>query len=479
MKKWKLFLTVGLQFCLVSVSFSQDKWDLRRCVEYALANNISVKQADVQARIAALTLNQARLSQYPTLDLTNRTGINSGRTQNPADYSVSTNTYFSSNFSVSSGVTLFNWFRIKNTIAANRLDAEAAHTNVEKIKNDISLNVAAAYLQALLNKEQVGTSELQVKLTSAQLENTRKLVAAGSVPELNALELEAQLARDSSTLVTAQATAATSILQLKALLAVDAGQAFDVYAPPVDQIPVESLAELQPEFVFNMAIENMPLQKVNQLKLKAADKTIAAYKGAMMPSIDAFGSLGSTYNNKSTTSDLKATPTVVAAPVGKVVVGGTSYDVFNNYVIYPSKNVGFFKQLDQTFGQSVGIGVSVPIFRGGQLRTQYNRSKLDMETLKLQQSLDNQTLKQDIYKAYTDATASLQKFVAGKKSVETSQKAFDFATKRYNIGLLNTIDLLNNQNNLFKARIDVLLAQYDYVFKLKVLEFYKGQGIKL
>lgn len=479
MKKWKLFLTVSLQIGFVSFSFSQDKWDLRKCVEYALANNISVKQADVQARIAALNLNQARLSQIPSLEFDSRAGINSGRTQNPADYSVSTTTYFSTNFSVSSGVTLFNWFRIQNTIAANRFESEAARTNIDKVKNDISLNVAAAYLQALLNKEQVGTSELQVKLTSAQLENTRKLVAAGSVPELNAAELEAQMARDSSTLVTAQATAATSLLQLKALLNLDAALPFDVDTPPVELIPVESLAELQPEFVFNMAVNNMPLQKVNQLRVQAGNKNVDANRSAMYPTISAFGSLGTTYNNKSAEANINGLPIVESVIIGKVDVNGNNYNVTRDVVSFPSKNVGFFRQMDQTFGQSLGISLNVPIFRQGQLRTQYKRSQLDLENLKLQQSLDNQTLKQDIYKAYTEATASLQKFVAGTKSVETSQKAFDFATKRYNIGLLNTIDLLTNQNNLFKAKIDKLLAQYDYVFKLKVLEFYKGQGIKL
>jgi len=479
MKKWIMFLTVCLQICFVSFSFSQDKWDLRRCVEYALANNISVKQADVQARIAALNLNQARLTQIPSLDFDGRVGINSGRTQNPADYSVSTNTYLSGNFSLSSGITLFNWFRVQNTIAANRFESEASRTNIDKVRNDISLNVAAAYLQALLNKEQVGTSQLQVKLTLAQLENTRKLVAAGSVPELNSAELEAQLARDSSTLVSAQATAATSILQLKALLNLDAAQPFDVDTPPVDQIPVESLAELQPESVFNLAIENMPLQKVNKLKVLAAGKNVDAARGAMMPTLNAYGSLGTSYNNKSAESDLGAVPDIQSAIIGKVNVGGTNYAVTRDVPVFPSKNVGFFKQMDKTFGQSVGLQLTAPIFRQGQLRTQWNRAKLDRENVQLQQQLDNQSLKQDIYKAYTEATASLQKFYSGKKSVETSQKAFDFATKRYTIGLLNTIDLLTNQNNLFKAKIDMLLAQYDYVFKLKVLEFYKGQGIKL
>jgi outer membrane protein len=480
MKKWKLFLTVCLQICFVSFSFSQDKWDLKRSVEYALANNISVKQADVQARIAALNLNQSRLTQIPTLGFDGSLGLNAGRTQNPFDFSVSNESNVSGSFSLSSSVTLFNWFRIRNTIAANRLEAEASKTNIDKVKNDISLNVAAAYLQALLNKEQVSASELQVKLTLAQLENTRKLVIAGSVPELNAAELEAQLARDSATLVGAQQTAAVSLLQMQALLNLDAAQPFDITSPPVELIPVEPLSELQPESVFQLAVANMPLQRVNQLRVQAANKNVAATRGAMMPAISAYGRLGTAYNNK-LQEVYGRTPYGGVDSSAFVSIANQNYKVYapfvgvNNLVRTPS----FFSQMDKSFGQSIGLSLAVPIFNQGQLRTQHNRAKLDLRNVELQQELDNQTLKQDIYKAYTDATASFQKYIAGIKSVETSQKAFDFATKRYNIGLLNTIDLLTNQNNLFKAKIDKLTAQYDYVFKLKVLEFYKGNGIKL
>jgi outer membrane protein len=121
----------------------------------------------------------------------------------------------------------------------------------------------------------------------------------------------------------------------------------------------------------------------------------------------------------------------------------------------------------------------MPIFNGGQLRTAWERSKLVVRQSELQIEADNQTLKQDIYSAYTDAVAAMQKFNASRKSVETAEKAFNFAQKRYNLGLVSTYDLVNSQNNLLRARIDMLTAQFDYVFKMKLLEFYKGQGLKL
>jgi outer membrane protein len=125
------------------------------------------------------------------------------------------------------------------------------------------------------------------------------------------------------------------------------------------------------------------------------------------------------------------------------------------------------------------LGVNVPILNGGSLRVNYERSKWNYKNFELQQQSDNLTLKQNIYQAYNLATAALQKFEAQKKTLEATRKSFDFAQKRYNVGLLNTIDLLTNQNNFFKAQSDLLYDQFDYVFKMKVLEFYKGLGIKL
>lgn len=476
MKRKFYFLIV---FCaLVQLVQAQDKWDLKRSVEYALANNISVKQADIQSRFAELTLKQGRLSQFPTLNMGGNVGYSSGRNQDPTTFSLITTGYLSSGFSLQSGVDLFNWFSKKNTISGNALDAEAARASVDKVKNDIALNVAVAYLQVLLAREQANVSLVQVQQTEAQLRNTRRLVEVGSLPELNAAELEAQLARDSSTLVTTQASAIQSILQLKALLNVDAAAPFDVITPPVEQIPVESLAALQPDLVYQLALQNLPLQRVNDFRIKAADKYVEASRGAMYPTFSSFLSLGTNFNNQARDIDLN-TLTPRTDTVGSVNVNGTPYSVVRPGFGYDVKNVPYFAQFDQNFRQSIGLSVSIPIFNGGILRTAYQRSKLTVENLKLTRDLDNQTLKQDIYSAYNDATAAIQKYNASRKSVETAEKAVNFANRRYEIGLLGTLDLITNQNNLFRARIDMLAAQYDYVFKLKLLEFYRGQGLKL
>ena len=302
---------------------------------------------------------------------------------------------------------------------------------------------------------------------------------AGSLPELNAAQLESQLAQDSANLVTAIGNEAKALLLLKALLNLDAGVAFDIEAPPVELIPLESLAALQPEAVYALALKNLPQQRVNELLLQSAITNVAVAKGAMYPSISFSGSIQTNYSNAKNNPQLLGTSINGFNPIG-IVKGSLDTVIAPNIVpSYRFYAAPFGNQFTDNTSNGIGINISVPIFNGGAARTGWKRAKLNVETYELQKQQDNMTLKQDIYTAYTDATTSLQTFNASTKTVEATQKAFDFAQKRYDAGLLNTIDLITTQNNLFNAKLQRLLAQFDYVFKMKVLEFYKGQGIKL
>lgn len=459
-------------------SFSQEKWDLRKCVEYAMQNNISVRQADLQIRFAELEYQQSKLAQYPNANFSTNLGYSAGRNQDPTTFSLITTGYVFNNYSLQASVDLFNWFTKKNTIAAKDINLKATQAGVEKAKNDVALNIAVAYLQVLLNREQITLAESKVEQTKSQLESTRKQVTAGKLPELNAVNLESVLASDSSNLISAQTLAQQSLLQMKALLNLDAASSFDIVTPPVDMIPIESLASLQPDAVYNLATANMPQQKVDLLNVQVAKKMVEVARGGMYPTFSLFGSLGSAFNNKATEIKSK---TQINAPLGTVTVGGTPYQVFplNPFDQYTFGKMKYFDQVNQNFRQSIGIAASVPIFNGGNLRTAWQRSKLNVKQNELLQEQNSFTLKQDIYKAYNDAVAAVQKFNANKRTVESSQKAYDFATKRYELGLLSTYDLITTQSTLQQAKSQLLYSQYDYVFKMKLLEFYKGQGLKL
>jgi outer membrane protein len=438
-------------FLIVSSVSAQEKWSLLKCVQYAIENNVSVKQADLQTRFSELDLKQSKSALYPTLNFQQSTGYRFGRSENPTTGVLEDNNFLSANFSLQSGVTLFNWFVKKNTIEQNRLDAEADKAQVLKVQDDISLNVAVAYLQILLAREQANITRVLLNTTIEQLKNTRKRVDAGVLPELNAAELEAQLARDSSSLITAEASIVSFVLQMKALLNLDAGVEFEIETPPVD--------------------------KVTDLRLLSAKKAVDIAKGQMYPAITGFGGMGTSYVNlkRPVFSPGPDEPTGAF-----VTVGPTTYDVLApSFIVVGEKGTSFTSQLNSNLSQNIGIGLGIPIFNGRSARSNWERTKLQVRQWELTKESENQTLKQNIYRAYNEATTAMQKYNADKKGVQTSARSFEYAQKRYDLNLLSTFELISSQNNFLRAQIQALYSQYDYVFKMKLLEYYRGQGIKL
>ena len=469
-------LIIVIFISLTNVSFSQQKWNLQSIVDYAMANNINVKLQDVQARIAAVNLKQSKLSQYPNANFSNNISINSGNNQDPTTFSRITQTFLVAGLQLQSSADIFNFYSKRNNIAANNFEAQAANASTDKIKNDIALAAANAYLQILLSKETENIALVQIQQTQSQLNITRKQVNAGALPELNASQLEAQLAADSVNYINAKGNTTLNIFSLKALMNIDPATPFEIDIPPIEKIPVEPIANLQPDYVFDIALKNLPQQRVNELRLKAAEKNIDAAKGSMYPTLSTFGSLGSNYNNKSR-SVTGFVPKI--SNIGSVNVAGTNYLVTTPSGTPIFDNIGFTNQLSDNFRQAIGLNLSVPIFNGGSLRSNYERSKLNINTIQLQKEQDNQKLKQDIYQAYTAALIALEKFNAGKKTLAINELNLNYATKRFNVGMLGTFELITTQNNLLRSKLELAQSQFDYVFKMKVLEFYKGMGLKL
>ncbi|MCO5284826.1 MAG: TolC family protein [Chitinophagaceae bacterium] len=465
-------------------SNAQKKWTLQECVEYAVANNIGIHQAEIQARIADLTHKQSKLSALPTANISNNDGMRFGKSANPATGVLENQNYFSVSLGFQSSVDIFNFFSKKNSIMADEWSKMSAFANVDKLKNDLALTVANAYLQILLAQEQADIADVQLQQSISQLEIVRKQVNAGALPELNAIEVEAQLANDSANLVSAKGNVSDAKYVLKAYMNLDASLPFDVETPPIDQIPLEPIGELQPDHVYQLALQNLPQQRVNEFQIKAAQSRVKAARGSMYPSISGYGGLNTNYGYFRT--PVYNQTLTGYGPSGYVIPdnSGGYINVLRPIFTLGGKN-GYVTsdplgtQFSNNFGQQVGISINIPLFNGGQARTNYQRALLNVRNLEYQKEQDNATLKQDIYRAYNLAVVALEKFTSAQKAVDAAQKSYDFSTKRYNVGMLTTLEQITNQNNLFKAKLQQVLNRYDYVFKMKVLEFYKGQGIKL
>ncbi|MEO7312681.1 MAG: TolC family protein [Chitinophagaceae bacterium] len=478
MKKVGFGLLLGL-LAIINDTKAQEKWDLRRCVDYAVSNNISIKQSQVQEKLAELQYLQLRDSRWPSLNFNTNQGFQFGRSIDPATNQFTNAPVTFVSGQLQTGVTLFNWFSIKNNIEANRLTVQANKAATEKVKDDISLNVANAYLTALLTYEQSKLAEIVISETTQQLGITRKKVNAGALPELNAAELEAQLARDSATYLVSESNRQLNLLQLKAILNMDASTPFDIATPPVEAIPVEGFAELEPSLVYQLAMNSQPQQISNKYRLASQEYNIKVAKAGLYPTFSGFGSLQSSFSSASKRP--KGTPITSVTPTTSfVTVTGSNYFIQVPITRYNEFNtVGFGRQFGDNFRQSLGIGMQVPIFNGHQAKTNWQRSVVNQQNLVLQMQADSLTLKQNIYQAYQGALSAYQTWQGRKKTLETSEYALSLGRKRYDIGLLPTLDLLTLTTNLQRAQIDVLSARFDYVFRMKVLEFYKGRGIKL
>lgn len=473
---------------LMQESQAQDQWDLRRCVEYAIANNISIRQSDVQRKASELLYDQNKKARIPTADFNTNTGYQFGRSIDPTTNLFTNQQLLFQGFQFNTNVTIFNWNRVTNNMLASKFEAQAASADVAKSKNDLALNVAVAYLTALLSKVQVDIVEIQVKQSESQLSDTRKRVEAGTLPELNAVDLEAQLSRDSSSYISARATYETNLLSLKDLLGMDAGTPFAIAVPPVDLIPLEPISELEPELVYKMALQNQPVIRANELRRRSLEYSVKSAKSNLYPSFFAFGGLASNFasSNRKITGANFIGYNPPNPSNGIVTVNGDVIPIQTPNVMITQANknfgelwTGWGTQMSNNFRQNIGIGISIPILGGWQSRTNYERAKLNLSNAELTIEQGNLTLKSSIYNAYTNAVASMQKFHAAKNSVSAADRSYNFTLRRYELGLLSTLELITSQTNLTRSKIDMVNAQFDYVFRMKVLEFYKGQGIKL
>ncbi len=485
--KYILYL-LSITLSLSATAQVPQQWDLKTCVEYAVQHNISVQQADIQARLAKLQSDLAKSNQLPTLNGSTGMGLRLGRSIDPTTNGFTNTQFLYNNFGLNGGIQIFNAGKLKNNAEATSLSWQASEADKQNTSNDISLSVATYYLQVLSAIEQAEISKIQIAQTREQLSATKKRVEVGLLPELNLLELETQLANDSSTYISANANVEQSKMSLKALLNLDASLPFDIQVQAVDQIKLQSFADLQPDYVYTIAVQNLPSVKAANLRVKAAEKNKLVAKANFYPTLSFGYNLSSNFSNVfnyvsgynlTGVSTPNASTPFVTVNSAKYFIQSPVFTPVTTQRNWGNIWNGWGDQVNNNFGQSFGLQMSIPIFNGNQSKIAYQQSKLNYRNASLQQENTNLKLKQDVYTAYNNAVIAFNKLVANQKAVASAEKTYLFATKRYDLGLLGTIELLNNQNNFLKAKVNFKAAQYEYVFRIKLLEFYKGESLSL
>lgn len=484
MKKQKLLLlalgiactTVGMQESMAQKGPENGTWSLQEAINYAIQNNLRVKQAKVSKDIADVNLKQSRFGLLPNINGSGTHTYNYGSSVDPLTSEFRTQQIRSNNFSVSSTVPLFQGFQQQNQVKQNRLLAQASSNDVDAMQNDVILQVITSYLNVLFANELLKTAELQRASTEQQLKRTQILYKAGSVAQTNVLELEAQFASDELNVINAQNQIDIAKLNLIQLLDLDNPEKFEIQIPQIPEPTLDPVA-ISPNQVYDVAVQTLPDIQSADLRVRSAEVGVAIARGAYYPRFNFGAGIFTGYSS----ARLSPVATQIEGAFQRQTLGFQNPDGTNPLVVYfPESTRGeytFSDQLDDNLGKQLQFSLQVPIFNGLATRSAVQRAKLNQQNAQLNAELERNTLRQTIEQAAADAMAAHKKYVASKRQVASLEQGYRNAELRLNSGVINTVDFNVIANNYRRAQSDLIQAKYDYFFKLKVLDFYQGKDI--
>lgn len=454
------------------------RWNLQQCIAYGVEHNLQVNAAELNERLSKLTWEQSKSNRLPNLNADAAVGESYGRSIDPTSNQFVTTGFTYNNMSVSSQALLFGWFQRKHQVEQSLFDLKAIQASNQQLQDDISLNIATGFLRVLLAREQVKINEGQLKLDNEQYNQTRKSAEAGKLPELNVAQMLSQVSTDSANLVSALSDERMALLSLMALMNLDFSQSFDIISPDLNLADLTAVNALpSPDEIYSIALKRQHKMKYNELRLLSAEKTLAIAKTTRYPQLSLMGNLATNFS--STIKDITGMTYVGEVPLGNVNVGGTLYPITRPDYNYTTKTRPIWNQYGNNFRANLGIGISVPIFNGFTAMNNISKARIGVVSQQITNASDQLKLRQDIYKAYNDVKASSGKYLAAKRASDAAERALDFAVKRYKIGMINTYEYTATQNSFLSASSSVLSAKYDLIFKMKVLDYYMGNPIKL
>ncbi len=463
-------------------------WTLQRAVDYALQNNLTVRQSELtaQQQEAIQRLNRAAL--LPTAGLNGTQGFNFGTNRDPFTNQFQQLNVRTNNFSATAQLTLFSGFQLRNTVKQGVLDAQAARIDIAKARNDLSLNVASSFLQLLLAQELIRASEARLGTVRAQVTQSEKLLKAGAVAEGNLLDSRAQLAGEERTLVTAQNQRDLAQLTLVQLLNLDPATAtqFQVDVPALADPTAYTTSPdgLDPNATYELARQNQPDVQAADLRVESARRGIDIARGAYYPRLTVAGGVQTGFSSvrtqfQRTQGEPVEVPVLQRDPAAP---GGYSPSPF--VLLSPQFNTqtlpyNFFDQLGDNRGEFVQFSLNIPILNGLQSRVGVQRAQVNVQQAELRSEQTRLQLRQTIQQSFADALAAQRRFTASSRQVDALQLAFRNAEIRFNNGLLNGTDFNIARNNLTAAESDMIQAKYEFFFRRKVLEFYQGKPLAL
>ncbi|MDP3467889.1 MAG: TolC family protein [Daejeonella sp.] len=432
--------TLFLASLMINPIVAQERITLKRATELVIENNLQIKQAQFSEAISGENLSQSKLAVYPSLNANTGLNFNYGRSIDPLTNQFVNQAITSNTGSVTSNTALFQGFRRMNEISQNKLQLEADKSNTQKVKNDLVLAVVTNYLSVLNAQDLLTASQQQLEIANQQLDIEQKFFDVGNRTLADLSQAKSQVATAELNVTNARNQVDLSFLDLAQLLERDPSVAFEVEKPQIDNISNVNAAYSAVD-VFNTASLNFPDIKLAEFRKLVFEKEIDIAKAGYFPSLNLQSGFGTRYSNGS--------------------FGNTS----------------FGEQVKDNFNQFIGFGLSIPIFNGLAAKSAVRRANINFQNAMLSEKLAKNNLNKVINQAVYDLRAAEKRYYSTLTAYESSKEAFNVIEQRYAVGLVNSLDFNQAQTNLNRAQFDQIQAQYDFIFRSKVIDYYLGNPI--
>lgn len=475
-----LFLIIFLLAASAVKSGAQEKWSLQKCIEYARTNSISLKQAGNGIAAAKLADRQNTLARLPSANASSSYGYQFGRTIDPTTNSFDNQTIAFNNIGINAGATLYSGGRINNTIKQGKFDILAAEEDAVTAFNNIALNIAAAYLQILQAEEQLDNAVKRRNLSQDQLAQTDKLIQAGTLPSNDRLDVLAQIATNEQSIVQFQNQMDINYLVLKELMQLDPNTDIQIEKPNFEIAIDPTTDNLTFREVYVTAETTQPQIRANDYRVKSAELGVDIARSGFYPTLSVFAGIDTRWSGVSKIYE----QTVTTERVSQTFYVDPNEMPFTVKFDAPKvdvnvKDYAYMDQLKDNFGQNIGLSLQVPIYNNGRNSIAVQMAELGILNAQLQNDLTKQQLKNDVQQALANVRAAKRSLEAGIKSTEAAKVAFENAEKRFRLGAINNLQLITARNTFDIAQTNETVAKYDYLFRLKILDFYLGKQIKL
>jgi outer membrane protein len=471
------YLYVILLLGLTRSLSAQTSFTLKECIEFALKNNITVKQAEAAVDNSENLLNQSKAQRLPSVNGFLSGNGNTGRNVDPFTNGIVTQTIGTNNMGIGLQLPIYQGNRLKNAVERDKLNWEATNYDVQAQRNNIALQVAVAYLNVLSAEDLIEVSKKQLEVTQLQFERTTKLIEAGALPETNLYDLEGQRANDELSLINAENNRESAFLALKRTMNAPLEMMFSVVKSEVPEPEILG-QEASASSIYQTAVSFLPEVKAGKIRMNAADRNIAIAKGLGLPTLSLSTNWGTAYSS-------------VAKRAGEITNGSRQIPItaeFQGQIVplvinwpetnYAMENIPYFNQLGNNQNWSLGLSMNIPIFNKFNTKYQTQSAQIQKKQVDLQNQATEIQIKQNIDQAYIDMLNAKKKYTATLAQTEALNKAFIAAEKRYNAGAGTYVDYNLAKTNLDRANANLIIAKYDFIFKTKVLDFYQNKPLE-